>query len=66
MKISYDVEKLLGRLRKAWLVFLGRKGWTWGGLIGVHFDLNACDLVQGRREAFGKQRTDTKTQLGLF
>lgn len=52
MKISCVVEILLGRFRKTWLGFLGRKRWVWGGFLRVQLDLNTCDLVQSRREAF--------------
>lgn len=52
MKISYVVEILLGRFRKSWLGFLGRKRWVWGGLLSVQLDMNTCDLVQSRGEAF--------------
>ena len=43
---------IAGRFRKAWLGFLGRKRWVWGGLLRVQLDLNTCDLVQSRGEAF--------------
>lgn len=50
-------RELLG---KAWLGFLGKKGWAWGRLVGVRFDLNTCDLVQFRRMELVRQRAGMK------
>lgn len=59
-QVSGEVQK-----RVAGISGGGQKGWTWGRLMGVMFDLNTSDLVQVERMEL-KQRTCINTWLRLF